>query len=302
MNIEHLGYILDAYQCQSVSKAAKKAYIGQSNLSNIIKNAEKEIGFALFYRTSSGIMPTPEGRVFMQHAEKILTERANIQNIPESLEKNQNLSVFSTPSSFVLQCFLDYKRDFPACSAVCDTFLEAGLRENLRGIVAQRCRLGVLIMFADKIPKYRGIAEGYGLSFEVLRENIQLVALMSQHHPLAKREHLLLEDINQQHLIIDANVDYDDALEQINKQSQQNILYVCDRSTSFDAVRKGGYISIGINLAMGDAAVLGCVCRPIEDGGRLAFCYVRPEPFHLSDREKQFVAYLSKRIDAWFGH
>jgi len=82
MNTDHLAYILEAYRCGSVNKAAQNCYISQSHLSTIIKNVEHEIGYPLFYRTANGITVTPEGRVFMDHAEKIVTEYHSIQQIP----------------------------------------------------------------------------------------------------------------------------------------------------------------------------------------------------------------------------
>lgn len=45
MNTEHLVYILEAYKCGSVNKAARNCYISQSHLSTIIKNVEQEIGY-----------------------------------------------------------------------------------------------------------------------------------------------------------------------------------------------------------------------------------------------------------------
>ncbi len=108
MNIEHLAYILEAYKCRSVSKAAKNIYISQSNSSNIIMSVENEIGYTLFRRTSSGIAATPEGEVFMSYAERIITDCNNIKCIPELFEENQTLSIFSTPSSFAFHCFLNF--------------------------------------------------------------------------------------------------------------------------------------------------------------------------------------------------
>ena len=113
MNTEHLVYILEAYKCGSVNKAARNCYISQSHLSTIIKNVEQEIGYPLFHRTANGITATPEGLIFMSHAEKIVTERNNIQKIPQSMSESDSLSIICARSAFVLQCFFDYKNCFP---------------------------------------------------------------------------------------------------------------------------------------------------------------------------------------------
>lgn len=95
MNTEHLVYILEAYKCGSVNKAARNCYISQSHLSTIIKNVEQEIGYPLFHRTANGITATPEGLIFMSHAEKIVTERNNIQKIPQSMSESDSLPSFA---------------------------------------------------------------------------------------------------------------------------------------------------------------------------------------------------------------
>ena len=61
MNTEHLVYILEAYKCGSVNKAARNCYISQSHLSTIIKNVEQEIGYPHFHRTAERHSPATAG-------------------------------------------------------------------------------------------------------------------------------------------------------------------------------------------------------------------------------------------------
>ena len=68
MNTEHLVYILEAYKCGSVNKAARNCYISQSHLSTIIKNVEQEIGYPLFHRTANGITAAAWVKVDTQEA------------------------------------------------------------------------------------------------------------------------------------------------------------------------------------------------------------------------------------------
>ena len=49
MDIKNLAYILEAYKCCSINKAAQNVYISQSHLSSIIKNVESEIGYAVVH-------------------------------------------------------------------------------------------------------------------------------------------------------------------------------------------------------------------------------------------------------------
>ncbi|MUU13046.1 MAG: LysR family transcriptional regulator [Oscillibacter sp.] len=205
MNTEHLVYILEAYKCGSVNKAARNCYISQSHLSTIIKNVEQEIGYPLFHRTANGITATPEGLIFMSHAEKIVTERNNIQKIPQSMSESDSLSIICARSAFVLQCFFDYKNRFPNLNRTHDKFLEAGLRENLKNVVAQNCRLGILVLFEQVIPKYMDLADQYNLEMTVLQRSIPVTALMSKSHPLANSSRVSLKDLTGYPFIADAH-------------------------------------------------------------------------------------------------
>ena len=268
MNTEHLVYILEAYKCGSVNKAARNCYISQSHLSTIIKNVEQEIGYPLFHRTANGITATPEGLIFMSHAEKIVTERNNIQKIPQSMSESDSLSIICARSAFVLQCFFDYKNCFPNLNRTHDKFLEAGLRENLKNVVAQNCRLGILVLFEQVIPKYMDLADQYNLEMTVLQRSIPVTALMSKSHPL---------DV-------------------LGLQSHTDLLYICDRGTIFDAVRKGNYIAIGISIPEEDARRMNCVCCPIADGAPMAVALLHSRTFTLRPREKHFIRYLTDRL------
>lgn len=294
MNTEHLIYILEAYKCSSVNKAARNCYISQSHLSAIIKNVENEIGYSLFHRTASGIVATPEGLVFMSHAEKIVTERNNILKIPESMAESDNLSIICARSSFVLQCFFDYKKLYPNLNSSHDKFLEAGLRENLKNIVARNCRLGILVMFEQIIPKYMELADQYNLELTILQHSMPVSAFMSKSHPLAKLDHICTNDLAGYPFIADAHIDHGDTLEILGLQGHHDLLYVCDRGTIFDAVCKGNYIAIGISIPDKDAQRLGCVCHPIIDGAPMAVGLLYSQTSSLRAREKHFIRYLAE--------
>ena len=296
MNTEHLVYILEAFKCGSVNKAAKNCYISQSHLSAIIKNVEDEIGYSLFRRTPNGIVPTPEGRIFMSHAEKIVTERNNIQKVPESMSENDSLSIICARSAFVLECFFDYKNLYPSLSNSHDTFLEAGLRENLKNVVAQNCRLGILVMFEQVIPKYMDLADQYNLELTILQRDIPMTAFMSRSHPLANAENITFNDLAQYPFAADAHIDYGDTLEILGFQGKSDLLYICDRGTVFDAVRKGGYIAIGISIPEEDAQRLNCVCRPVQDSAPMSVGILHSRNFPLHAREKHFIRYLTERL------
>ena len=58
MNIKHLQYMIEIERVGSISQAAKNLYVGQPNLSRILREVEEAVGFTIFDRTHQGIRPT----------------------------------------------------------------------------------------------------------------------------------------------------------------------------------------------------------------------------------------------------
>lgn len=71
MRTEYLDYLLEVARCESISKAAKKLFIGQTTLSAIINSVETELNMKLFQRSHQGIRLTPQGTQAMMLIEKI---------------------------------------------------------------------------------------------------------------------------------------------------------------------------------------------------------------------------------------
>lgn len=292
MDTKHLEYIVEVAKSGSVNKAAKNLYISQSNLSSIIKNTEGQIGYTIFARSTSGIHLTQEGKLFIHHAEEILTGISKIKKVPEVFGEKQNLSIISSRASFLIHCYFEFNHKFP-CNFVQDTFLGAGLKENYKAIIAQRCRLGILVMFKRKQEKYALLAERYNLNFTILKNNIPMMVFMSKKHPLAKQEYVDALELSKYPFVTDADIDYDDTLEVLNIDDKSTVLYTCDNGSVFDAVRKGQYISIGINIAPGDANLLNCICRPVKNAEAMSICLIKNKDINLSAREQSFISYLT---------
>jgi DNA-binding transcriptional LysR family regulator len=47
MNVKHLQYMIEIERVGSISQAAKNLYVGQPNLSRILKEVEDTVGFAI---------------------------------------------------------------------------------------------------------------------------------------------------------------------------------------------------------------------------------------------------------------
>lgn len=72
MEIRLLKYVIAIYEAKSFSRAAESLCIAQPSLSQQVAKFERELGIRLFFRTRGGVTPTPEGRTFIERAERIV--------------------------------------------------------------------------------------------------------------------------------------------------------------------------------------------------------------------------------------
>ena len=79
MNITELRYLVAIRKWGSVSAAAKQLYAAQPNVSKALKNLEEEYGIRIFERSSTGMIPTEQGRHFIRQAERVLDEVVFLQ-------------------------------------------------------------------------------------------------------------------------------------------------------------------------------------------------------------------------------
>lgn len=78
MNIKHAQYMLTVLQEGSITAAAKKLYISQPSLSQMIKLVETNLGTPIFNRSTDPITLTYAGQKYIEAAKQILTINNNL--------------------------------------------------------------------------------------------------------------------------------------------------------------------------------------------------------------------------------
>ncbi len=106
MNLQQIEYVLKIAEERSFSKAAKKLFITQPSLSQIIAKLETQLGVQLFDRTTNPVQITQAGRIFIKHAREIITADELIKSeIAELSElKRGVLNIGTNP--FMASCLL----------------------------------------------------------------------------------------------------------------------------------------------------------------------------------------------------
>ena len=72
-------YIYQVYAEQSFSRAAESLFISQPSLSTAVARKERELGFAIFDRTTKPITLTPQGQIYLDMLEEMLESEKNMQ-------------------------------------------------------------------------------------------------------------------------------------------------------------------------------------------------------------------------------
>lgn len=85
MNEKHMLYVLTILKEGNFTKAARKLFVSQPSLSQIVKSAETNLGAPIFNRNTDPITLTPAGQLYVDAAKQITTISTNLTKQIEEL-------------------------------------------------------------------------------------------------------------------------------------------------------------------------------------------------------------------------
>lgn len=80
MNLKQAKYVKTIAQCGSLTAAAKKLYVSQPSLSQMLRQIEDEIGLPIFDRTVSPFRVTYAGEKYLAAADTVLNANAQLES------------------------------------------------------------------------------------------------------------------------------------------------------------------------------------------------------------------------------
>ncbi|HGA1297669.1 TPA: LysR family transcriptional regulator, partial [Streptococcus suis] len=114
MNIQQLRYVVAIANSGTFREAAEKMYVSQPSLSISIRDLEKELGFQIFSRTSSGTFLTQKGMEFYEKAQALVKGFDQFEHLylqPEEGEKT--FSISSQHYDFLPPLITEFSRSHP---------------------------------------------------------------------------------------------------------------------------------------------------------------------------------------------
>jgi len=239
MNLRDLKYLVALADHRHFGRAAAACFVSQPTLSTQIKKLEDELGVSLVERAPRKVMLTPAGRDAAERARHIVAE---VEQMKDAARRSRDpeagtvrLGIFPTLGPYLLPHVIPNIRErFPQ--------LELLLVEEKSDELLTRLRAGKLDAALLALP-----LDDDQLHAEFLFEEPFLLAV-SQQHPLARRQHLDVQELSSQKLLLleDGHCLRDQALAVCrlfgaNEKSEF-------RATSLETLRQMVAADVGITL------------------------------------------------------
>jgi len=118
MDIRQLKYFVTIAEEGNITKAAERLFMAQPPLSRQLKLMEDELGVMLFDRTNKkGMILTPEGRVFLKNARRILYNMdeavTEVQELGRQMTKRLSIGTTIYCSELVLPVLKNFCEKYP---------------------------------------------------------------------------------------------------------------------------------------------------------------------------------------------
>lgn len=194
MELYTMRYVLAVAELGSFSLASQACHVGQPALSQQVARLEKELGLALFTRSSRGVALTEAGREFVRRAGEIV-QRADALQAEMALYAGVRRGTLNLGIITSLQCI-----DFGGLlSAFCGSYpdvsvniVQDGTYRLLELLVDRKIDAAFLNRPMSGVPA--------GLEFVKLGEDVYSLAVPTL-HPLAGRERVSLKELSGEHFI-----------------------------------------------------------------------------------------------------
>jgi LysR family cyn operon transcriptional activator len=192
LEIRHLRYFLAVAEAKSFSRAADRLGISQPSVSQQMRDLEANLRVSLFQRRGKGILLTPRGLIFEEHARALLRQLETCLDEltirPGQLRGALHLGVIPVLNVPLVPDLLGlFTADHPAITVtveeISSTEIETALEEGRMDI-----GLGFVTRHSPNLRYERLSTDDFAL-------------IVSEEHPWAKRRTIPLAELHQQRLL-----------------------------------------------------------------------------------------------------
>lgn len=250
MTLQQLKYVVTVADKGTISEAAKALFISQPSLTNAIKELESEMQITIFNRTNKGIVVSNIGDEFLAYARQVL-EQANLleEKFLNGKKQSSRFSVSTQHYSFAVNAFVDVIREFGG-NQYDFTLRETQTYEIIEDVSRLKSEIGILYTSSKNEEVIKKFIKKNSLEFEELFVAKPHIFISSK-HPLATKDEILLEDLEEYPYLSFEQGDYNSfyfSEEILSTIDRNKNIKVRDRATLFNlAVGLNGYtVSTGV--------------------------------------------------------
>ena len=252
MTIQQIEYILEVSRTGSISQAAERLFVAQSNLSSSIRALEQELNVQIFTRSNHGVRPTAQGLHVLEAANQILVnyERMRLASDAQSplCVRLGGVAYEPVNLAYVRLC-----GEYAASPLVDFSYYSLSLEESVNMLYLSMLDIAVHTAMPDNGPnsleRLKRELHRKNIHVSVLAE-IPFVLRMGPHHPLYKQETITPEDINE-YPVVDycGNLNYGkNYTRTAYSGNTHRVFRVMDRTDKHRLVETTDAVSFGLKL------------------------------------------------------
>ncbi|HET4476462.1 TPA: LysR family transcriptional regulator [Streptococcus pneumoniae] len=297
MNIQQLRYVVAIANSGTFREAAEKMYVSQPSLSISVRDLEKELGFKIFRRTSSGTFLTRRGMEFYEKSQELVKGFDIFQNQyanPE--EEKDEFSVASQHYDFLPPTITAFSERYPDYKNF--RIFESTTVQILDGVAQGHSEIGIIYLNNQNKKGIMQRVEKLGL------EVIELIPFhthiyLREGHPLAQKEELVMEDLADLPTVRftqekDEYLYYSENFVDTSASSQ--MFNVTDRATLNGILERTDAYATGSGFLDSDS-VNGITVIRLKDNLDNRMVYVKREEVELSQAGTLFVEVMQEYFD-----
>ncbi|HFN7666421.1 TPA: LysR family transcriptional regulator [Streptococcus pneumoniae] len=297
MNIQQLRYVVAIANSGTFREAAEKMYVSQPSLSISVRDLEKELGFKIFRRTSSGTFLTRRGMEFYEKSQELVKGFDIFQNQyanPE--EEKDEFSVASQHYDFLPPTITAFSERYPDYKNF--RIFESTTVQILDEVAQGHSEIGIIYLNNQNKKGIMQRVEKLGL------EVIELIPFhthiyLREGHPLAQKEELVMEDLADLPTVRftqekDEYLCYSENFVDTSASSQ--MFNVTDRATLNGILERTDAYATGSGFLDSDS-VNGITVIRLKDNLDNRMVYVKREEVELSQAGTLFVEVMQEYFD-----
>ena len=196
MQVKQFEYVREIARSGSITQVADKLYISRQALSESVRLLEQELGFAIFQRSNKGVIPTPEGEIFLKDLDTILPVVDSWKELSGKPKQKEKVKILV---QYIISDYILYSQLFVKLNDFSDVEVEIEAvsgHDILSSVETDENSIGIMLPSINSKVKPRMIemTQQEKITVESLAE-IEMCIVLANENSLCEKEQLRLSDL-----------------------------------------------------------------------------------------------------------